>query len=145
MFLLMLMGGNETFPGAWGLSNAELPNNLPLFFCCWQVDSAQDRVVKREDGEKLAKVWEVLFAVWEYLLCSHWAGSTAAMGITAEWDSSFVSLSSPSSAHPLTLHCPPWFDVFTFLLKLCTNAVLSCRSTGCPSWRPAPKAASMWN
>uniref|UniRef100_A0A8C2TD66 small monomeric GTPase n=1 Tax=Coturnix japonica TaxID=93934 RepID=A0A8C2TD66_COTJA len=110
-----------------------------------KVDSAQDRVVKREDGEKLAKVWEVLFATWGYFLCLDWTDSTAATGTTAERDLSFIPLSSPPSAHPLTLRCPPWFYAFTFLLKLCTNAVLSCRSTGCPSWRPAPKAASMWS
>lgn len=46
--------------GMWGLST-DLPNHPKLLFAvtCWQVDSAQDRVVKREDGEKLAKVREV--------------------------------------------------------------------------------------
>uniref|UniRef100_A0A667HSP5 small monomeric GTPase n=1 Tax=Lynx canadensis TaxID=61383 RepID=A0A667HSP5_LYNCA len=69
-----------------------------------KVDSAQERVVKREDGEKLAKV------------------SRGGVGVRG------ASLGLQGLGY---LH-----QAATWL------AAAVCRSTGCPSWRPAPRQAS---
>lgn len=77
-------------------------HNVVLMLLGNKVDSAQERVVKREDGEKLAKVSR---------------GRVGGQGV------------------PLGLQglgCPTRL------------AAAVCRSTGCPSWRPAPRQASTW-
>lgn len=50
--------GSREGAGEVGVAHCRPPTSpqIALRCSCWQVDSAQDRVVKREDGEKLAKV-----------------------------------------------------------------------------------------
>lgn len=112
---LLFLPAGATGRAAWqgmraqGGTSQITPNcSLPFLL---QVDSAQDRVVKREDGEKLAKVGEVPEAVPEHVHRNGHLETSLTQNIPGStW------LFSTCHALPFLLIC--FFFSFKFLLTL---------------------------